>query len=42
MKHKYLTALYDCSITELNLPEFGEKLLNSHYVEMTANVEMSI
>ena len=38
----YLTAPYDCSITELNLPETEEKLLNSHYVEIASNNVLSV
>lgn len=28
----YLVAPYDCYITELNLPDFNGKILNSHYI----------
>ena len=33
----YLTAPYDCIITKLNLPEENEKILNTHYVEVSSN-----
>lgn len=32
----YLTAPYDCVVTELNLPDIEGKLLNSHYVEVSS------
>jgi hypothetical protein len=38
----YLTAPYDCSITDLNLPETEGKLLNSHYVEISSNNVLSV
>ena len=38
----YLTAPYDCSITEINLPELEGKLLNSHYVEISSNNVLSV
>ena len=38
----YLTAPYDCSITEINLPEEEEKLLNSHYIEISSNNMLSV
>lgn len=38
----YLTAPYDCSITELNLPDVGEKILNSHYVQILSNNVLSV
>ena len=33
----YLTAPYDCSVTEINLPEVEGEILNSHYVEISSN-----
>lgn len=30
----YLTAPYSCCITKLNLPGGGEKVLNSHYIQI--------
>ena len=39
---KYLTAPYDCVITGLNLPEVDEKLLNSHYIEISSNHMLSV
>lgn len=38
----YLTAPYDCSISELNLPEINGKLLNSHYVQISSNNVLSV
>ena len=38
----YLTAPYDCSVTELNLPEVDGKLLNSHYVQISSNNILSV
>lgn len=38
----YLTAPYDCSVTELNLPEAEGKLLNSHYVQISSNNMLSV
>ena len=38
----YLTAPYDCSVTEINLPETEGKLLNSHYVEIASNNILSV
>lgn len=38
----YLTAPYDCSITELNLPATGGKLLNSHYVQVSSNNVLAV
>ena len=38
----YLTAPYDCSITELNLPKEDEKLLNSHYIQISSNNMLSV
>lgn len=33
---EYLTAPYDCSITEINLSDIEGKLLNSHYIEISS------
>ena len=38
----YLTAPYDCSILELNLPQINDKFLNSHYVEIASNNVLSV
>ena len=38
----YLTAPYDCLITDLNLPENEEKLLNEHYVELSSNNVLTV
>ena len=38
----YLTAPYDCSVTELNLPEKEGKIMNSHYVEISSNNVLSV
>lgn len=38
----YLTAPYDCIITDIQLPESGEKLLNSHYVEISSNKVLTV
>lgn len=38
----YLTAPYDCIVTELNLPELEGKLLNSHYVEVSSNNVLAV
>ena len=38
----YLTAPYDCSITDLNLPEINGKILNSHYIEISSNNILSV
>jgi hypothetical protein len=38
----YLTAPYDCSITDINLPDVDGKLLNSHYVEISSNNVLSV
>jgi len=38
----YLTAPYDCIITELNLPAIEGKLLNSHYVEVSSNNALAV
>ena len=39
---EYLTAPYDCIITELNLPETDEKILNSHYVQISSNKVLAV
>ena len=38
----YLTAPYDCSIIELNLPEINGKFLNSNYVQISSNNILSV
>ena len=38
----YLTAPYDCVVTGLNLPELNEKLLNSHYIEISSNNVLAV
>ena len=38
----YLTAPYDCSVTELNLPQIEGKILNSHYVAISSNNVLSV
>lgn len=38
----YLTAPYDCVITKVNLPGIAEKLLNSHYVEVSSNNALEV
>ena len=38
----YLTAPYDCYIVELNLPEIGNKCLNSHYVQIESKNMLSV
>ncbi|MBO4293753.1 MAG: HlyD family secretion protein [Clostridia bacterium] len=38
----YLTAPYDCVVTELNLPDIEGKLLNSHYVEISSNNALAV
>ena len=38
----YLTAPYDCSITGIDIPQVGEKLLNSHYIEISSNNVLSV
>ena len=38
----YFTAPYDCSITELNLPEVNGKILNSHYIEISSNNVLAV
>ena len=39
---EYLTAPYDCSITDLSLPDLEGKILNSHYVELSSNNVLSV
>ena len=38
----YLVAPYDCVITEINIPEFGEKCTNEHYVKVASNNTLSV
>lgn len=33
----YLTAPYDCVITQINIPSEGEKCTNEHYIEISSN-----
>ena len=38
----YLVAPYDCVITEINIPESGEKCTNEHYVKVASNNTLSV
>lgn len=38
----YLVAPYDCYIIELNLPDLEEKVLNSHYVEISSSNSLMV
>ncbi|MBR2587590.1 MAG: ATP-binding cassette domain-containing protein [Bacilli bacterium] len=38
----YLTAPYDCVVTDLNLPELNEKLLNGNYIEISSNNVLAV
>lgn len=38
----YLVAPYDCVITEINIPESGEKCTNEHYVKVVSNNTLSV
>lgn len=38
----YLTAPYDCYITELNLPDIEGKCLNNHYVQIESKNVLSV
>lgn len=38
----YLTAPYDCYITELNLPDISGKVLNSHYVGIASSNSLMV
>ena len=37
-----LVAPYDCVITEINIPESGEKCTNEHYVKVASNNTLSV
>ena len=37
-----LVAPYDCVITEINIPESGEKCTNEHYVKIASNNTLSV
>ena len=39
---EYLVAPYDCCITELNLPEVGGQILNSHYIQTQSTNVLSV
>lgn len=39
---EYLTAPYDCIITEISLPEEEGKILNSHYVKIQSTNVLSV
>lgn len=39
---KYLTAPYDCVISEINIPNVEEKCTNDHYVEISSNKLLAV
>lgn len=38
----YLVAPYDCVITEISIPETGERCINEHYVKIASNNSLSV
>ena len=38
----YLVAPYDSVITEINIPETGEKCTNEHYVKIASNNSLNV
>lgn len=38
----YLTAPYDCVITEINIPETSKKCTNEHYIQISSNNNLKV
>lgn len=38
----YLTAPYDCVVTEINIPENSKKCTNEHYIQISSNNNLTV